>query len=605
MLLFIGSALILSGVVFFFAYNWDAISRFQKLGIMEFAVISCALAAYFRGLSKITGQILLLCAAVLTGVLLAVYGQIYQTGADAYELYFTWAALIFGWTLISKFQPLWLVWLVVLNVGAVFYFESFNSLRYEFLHLILAFVNGLVLVIFTAFSRRGAEWLQKKWFEKILFLAVLTFLSVPTIDFIMSKKILFEVEMIATIIWCFVIIGSYLFYRYKSPDMLPIAIILVNVSVILLAIIWRLLDIKIFRYFNLGESFLFAFIIIMVSGCTTWLLRKIALQVHKNKINKEIKAKVKKISDEPVYIKIIIGAGAWFASLIVVFSFSITGLFNNGYTAIIFGVIYMSAAVIISKISKNIFSRQLSLALILLGNMIVILGAEVGFNENEIFAILVSQAVICLVFYPLFADGIYRFLAPLILGIFALFFIEEKDIVIANQLLISFEALLAGFLLLRVKRKSFFVPLGYSAMVLFFVSLLIMLIDIFHFNEPLNLSSILVSGELIVLCFYLARGRKRFLEPWLLTAAAAVILLSFSGQPGLLAAIGFLIIGYEKGDKFIMIFSTLFLICFIYLFYYDMRIDLAYKSWVLIGSGLILILTRRIAGWLPILEEKK
>ncbi len=40
-------------------------------------------------------------------ILLAVYGQTYQTGADPYELFFGWAILIIGWVAISRFAPLW------------------------------------------------------------------------------------------------------------------------------------------------------------------------------------------------------------------------------------------------------------------------------------------------------------------------------------------------------------------------------------------------------------------------------------------------------------------------------------------------------------------
>ena len=53
-------------------------------------------------------------AAVAVGALLAVFGQTYQTGADPFELFLTWALLIVPWTLAARFEPLYLLHSVVL-----------------------------------------------------------------------------------------------------------------------------------------------------------------------------------------------------------------------------------------------------------------------------------------------------------------------------------------------------------------------------------------------------------------------------------------------------------------------------------------------------------
>ena len=44
----------------------------------------------------------LIAASVLVGVLLAVIGQVYHTGADAYSLFAAWTLLILPWTLASR-----------------------------------------------------------------------------------------------------------------------------------------------------------------------------------------------------------------------------------------------------------------------------------------------------------------------------------------------------------------------------------------------------------------------------------------------------------------------------------------------------------------------
>ncbi len=107
-LLFIGFALLLSGIVFFFAFNWAKMGIFQKFAIVEAGILTCVAGAWLRGLDEILGKVLLLSAAFFVGVFLAVFGQIYQTGADAYELFMGWSLLIAGWVVISEFAGFWL-----------------------------------------------------------------------------------------------------------------------------------------------------------------------------------------------------------------------------------------------------------------------------------------------------------------------------------------------------------------------------------------------------------------------------------------------------------------------------------------------------------------
>ena len=118
-LLVIGATLTLTGVIFFFAYNWDGLSSPWKFRLIEGALAGCSLAAWRFGLDTLAGKVSVLAACVLIGVFLAVFGQIYQTGANTYELFSAWALLIFPWVLLLRFAPLWTLWLVLLNIALV------------------------------------------------------------------------------------------------------------------------------------------------------------------------------------------------------------------------------------------------------------------------------------------------------------------------------------------------------------------------------------------------------------------------------------------------------------------------------------------------------
>src|SRR5690606_30155924 len=58
------------------------------------------------------------------GVLFAVYGQIYQTGANAYDFFLAWTIFVTLWVLVSNFAPLWFLYLILINTTFILYSEQ-------------------------------------------------------------------------------------------------------------------------------------------------------------------------------------------------------------------------------------------------------------------------------------------------------------------------------------------------------------------------------------------------------------------------------------------------------------------------------------------------
>ena len=115
-LLALGAGHFLAGVIFFFAFNWADMPAMAKFGVIEAGLAATALGALFVGIRRPAGQALLIAATIFLGALLAVTGQVYQTGADAYELFVAWALLALPWTLASPNPVQWLVWLAVTSL---------------------------------------------------------------------------------------------------------------------------------------------------------------------------------------------------------------------------------------------------------------------------------------------------------------------------------------------------------------------------------------------------------------------------------------------------------------------------------------------------------
>lgn len=148
------------GVIFFFAFNWDTMGRFVKFALLE-GVMLLAMLIYSRLDSvRISSMAALLVMALLTGALLALTGQTYQTGADPWELFAVWAVLIIPWAVISRSSVLWLLWVGLVNLALMLYLNTFRGLfgflfrEEEWLWLFLC-VNTTFLIFFEVLACLG------------------------------------------------------------------------------------------------------------------------------------------------------------------------------------------------------------------------------------------------------------------------------------------------------------------------------------------------------------------------------------------------------------------------------------------------------------------
>ncbi len=162
------------GVIFFFAYNWDSLHKFAKMGIVEALIVATTFAALFIKLNTTIKKTLLMGASVLTGVLLAVHGQIYQTGANAYDLFLAWTFAVTVWTLVANFAPLWMLFVALANTTVVLYFNQVLAPFFwtgTFLSLLLFVLNAAMLSLFIFFSSKSEKIDFPVWFRNILALS--------------------------------------------------------------------------------------------------------------------------------------------------------------------------------------------------------------------------------------------------------------------------------------------------------------------------------------------------------------------------------------------------------------------------------------------------
>ena len=118
-LLLLGACLLAAGVMFFVAANWSALHPWVRMGLVGGGLLGTAVTAGVLGLRTVPGRAALLLSGLLFGPLVAVYGQAYQTGADAWELFALWTAVFTIHALLARFGVTWVAWLLLLHTAAI------------------------------------------------------------------------------------------------------------------------------------------------------------------------------------------------------------------------------------------------------------------------------------------------------------------------------------------------------------------------------------------------------------------------------------------------------------------------------------------------------
>ncbi len=154
-----GLILLVAGVVVFGAYNWQALPHLQKLGLLQTLLVGAWVGSRLREADSLSGKALLWTACMLVGALLAVFGQIYQTGADAFALFLTWSALIVPWCLSGRSNLIWASQAVLLNLTLVLYWDQRISVGLAGLALAYAAFSGGLAVLWNRL-RPSHAWMK-------------------------------------------------------------------------------------------------------------------------------------------------------------------------------------------------------------------------------------------------------------------------------------------------------------------------------------------------------------------------------------------------------------------------------------------------------------
>ena len=137
----------LAGVIFFFAFNWNDLSAFQKFGLIGAGMTASVAIWIWQKLDGLAGA-WGIAATIFIGVMFAVLGQVYQTPANLYTPFTMWALLSLPFVLMSKSRAHWAVWIAIATVAGTAFVNE--GLRLTQGQAVGNFGNLLIGVLFLA-----------------------------------------------------------------------------------------------------------------------------------------------------------------------------------------------------------------------------------------------------------------------------------------------------------------------------------------------------------------------------------------------------------------------------------------------------------------------
>jgi Domain of unknown function (DUF4401) len=325
-------------------------------------------------------------------------------------------------------------------------------------------------------------------------------------------------------------------------------------------------------------------------------------------------------SDMPWYLRVIVGIGAWIASLFFIgFVGTLVGWEDKDHAAFgAMGVVFLVAAVVVGRQKWGVFAEQCALAVSFAAQAMIYIGFVDEHNHSMRTAMLYSigLAAVLYVAFPSFLSRVITCFAALQITLLWIQ-VGDRDPISPQAFNSDYYPLLTlafwtfhlaaiCWTLLRPRQAIRFAPLGYALVTSLAVWQAENLGHIWEDHEAFTYQMAmvvwasfwariaLVALTLFGVVVWAAGGRNvwRQKEYFFLGLGLALAVLVYLGLGSVLVALLFVLLGFALQDRVILGLGLLLFPVFLGDYYYNLDLDLLAKSGVLITSGFVMLLLR-------------
>lgn len=193
---------LIAGITSFTAYNWATMSNVEKLAVPSVLIIA-GLVAYLFLEKEIYKNLAIFFSSFMIGTLFAVYGQVYQTGADVWILFRNWAIFLIIPMVATGYYSVMTLFSIVVAISTSFYLDLYLS--GAIVPFLSSLIFGVILMVY--------PFLQKSFKFKFSDIFYYTMIGIFYISFIASgfaAIIVDDYSFIALILYITFVGGVYL-----------------------------------------------------------------------------------------------------------------------------------------------------------------------------------------------------------------------------------------------------------------------------------------------------------------------------------------------------------------------------------------------------------
>ena len=369
----------------------------------------------------------------------------------------------------------------------------------------------------------------------------------------------------------------------------------------------------------------------ITSGALLGTLNAKGMLLHPEEAGKQLATR--SVGEEvPVYLRILTLIGALIASGFFFLFLAISGILDEG-GFLILGLVFVAAAyglLVAAKKSNpilQVFFITCSFTILAVGKILFVIGFVEMFDNlfssrlrGAIWAATLSIGLATVLTYKLFSFVLDRFISSCFLFgslIGAVIALPDLDgdvmpVVAAWVMTFFFLAYMicAGFLLLHEKVKKLYDPVAY-ALICTLLGLAVMQSGLMSDPklEPVLgfeiwLPNFIAGFGLLYLLSHAVGGFKKQMDSQAIVIAVGVILLALFTNAGILLSIMLTVFGRMNHRRLISFIGWISLTGFLIYYYYEMDFSLETKSYVLLGSGILLLGIRLILNALVTRKEQ-
>ena len=149
--LFFSVIFLIAGITSFTAYNWATMSNIEKLAVPSVLII-VGLVAYLFLKKEIYKNLAIFFSSFMIGTLFAVYGQVYQTGADVWILFRNWAIFLIIPMVATGYYSVMILFSIVTTISTGFYLDLYLS--EAIVPFLSSLIFGVILMVYPFLQKR-------------------------------------------------------------------------------------------------------------------------------------------------------------------------------------------------------------------------------------------------------------------------------------------------------------------------------------------------------------------------------------------------------------------------------------------------------------------